>query len=41
MLVSSSEGFWRDGLLGAILFKEALMIAAFVVLKKEKSQKSG
>jgi hypothetical protein len=27
MVVSSSEGFWRDGLVGAILLR-ALMVAA-------------
>ena len=36
MLVSNSEGFWRDGLVGAILLR-ALMIA---VLSKEEFQGS-
>ena len=31
MLASSSEGFWRDALVGAILLSEALMMAIVVV----------
>ena len=38
MLVSSSEGFWRDGLVAAILLR-ALMIAVFS--SKEKSNLFG
>lgn len=44
MLVSSSDGFWRDGLLGAILLRAALMIAVYLSSLLEggtKSQRSG
>lgn len=34
MLVSSSDGFWRDGLVGAILLR-ALMVAVVVVRSRE------
>jgi hypothetical protein len=32
MLVSSSDGFCREGLLGAILFSEALMVTTAVLV---------
>lgn len=38
MLVSSSEGFWREGLLAAILLR-ALMVAGFVVESFETIRK--
>jgi hypothetical protein len=38
MLVSSSDGFWREGLFAAILLSALAMVAVVVVMFKRKSR---